>query len=190
VKKMSFSVSEEIQNRVEELKAKYPQKQSAVMPILYLIQEHFEHLSDEAIDWVANQVDLTPVHVLELVTFYTMYRQKPLGKYHIQVCRTLSCGLCGAKKLMEYLHERLGIEPREVTEDGLFSYEHVECLGSCGTGPMAEINDTYFEKLTPEKLGEILDALKNDKPELAFSTMRDALGDGLSGHSKSQVMEG
>lgn len=184
----SFSISEEAGQRVEKLLVRYPQKQSAVMPLLYLVQEEHGHISDEAIDWIAETVGLTPVHVLELVTFYTMYRKEPLGKYHIQVCRTLSCGLCGAKKLMEYLHTRLGVEPRTVTEDGLFSYEHVECLGSCGTAPMCEINDTYFENLTPEKLAEVLDRLEKESPDLAYSTKKDDIGEGLSGCPKSEVI--
>ncbi|MCB0331014.1 MAG: NAD(P)H-dependent oxidoreductase subunit E [Bdellovibrionales bacterium] len=185
---MSFEVSDEVQRRVGELIAKYPKKQSAVMPILYIVQEHYGSISNEAIDWISSQVDISPVHVMELVTFYTMYRREPLGKYHIQVCRTLSCGLCGAKKLMEYLHKRLGVDPREVTKDGLFSYEHVECLGSCGTAPMAEINDTYFENLTVEKLGELMDRLQKELPDLNYSPTRDKLGDGLSGCPKSEVI--
>ncbi|MCI5064163.1 NAD(P)H-dependent oxidoreductase subunit E [bacterium] len=185
---MSFSISDEGMKRVESLKQKYPRIQSAVMPILFLVQEEHGHISDEAIDWVSEQVDITPAHVMELVTFYTMYRREKLGKYHIQVCRTLSCGLCGAKKLMEYLHERLQVEPREVSEDGLFSYEHVECLGSCGTAPMCEINDTYFENLTPEKLGEVMDRLAKELPDLDYSTKRDDMAESPKGFTKSQVL--
>lgn len=185
---MSFSISPEGEKKVSELKAKYPQPQSAVMPILYLVQEEHGHISDAAVDWISEQVGISPAHVMELVTFYTMYRKEPLGKYHIQVCRTLSCGLCGAKKLMEYLHERLGVEPKQVTKDGMFSYEHVECLGSCGTAPMCEINDTYFENLTPEKLKSVLDDIEKSKPDLSYSQSRDELGEGLEGYSKSEVM--
>ena len=185
---MSFSISEEGKERVQKLLEQYPQKQSAVMPILFIVQEENEHISDEAIDWVSEQTGISPVHVMELVTFYTMYRREPLGRYHIQVCRTLSCGLCGAKGLMEYIHKRLGIEPRQVSEDGLFSYEYVECLGSCGTAPMCEINDTYFENLTPEKLGEVMDRIEKEAPDLAYSAKRDTLGEGLSGKPKSEVI--
>ena len=185
---MSVEVSEEAKQKLQEIMKQYPNPQSAVMPALYLVQEEMGHISDEAISWVSEQVGISPVHVMELVTFYTMYRRKPLGKYHVQVCRTLSCGLCGAKGLMDYLHDRLGIKPGEVSEDGMFSYEHVECLGSCGTAPMCEINDTYFENLTPEKLAEVMDKLLKDQPDLSFSTKRDELGDGLAGHPKSEVM--
>ncbi|MCB0333719.1 MAG: NAD(P)H-dependent oxidoreductase subunit E [Bdellovibrionales bacterium] len=185
---MSFTISQEAKKRLDEIKKQYPDPKSAVMSALYLVQEEHHHISDEAISWIADELGMSPVRVMELVTFYTMYRRKEVGKYHVQVCRTLSCGLCGARKLMDYLHERLGIVPGEVTEDGLFSYEHVECLGSCGTGPMCEINDTYFENLTPEKLADIIDRIQAEKPELHFSTLRDKLGEGLSGCPKSEVM--
>ncbi len=183
-----FEISQDALKRVEELKKEYPEPVSAVMPIMYIVQEEKGYLSDQGIRWISSQVGLSPVHVMELATFYTMYRKKPLGKYHIQICRTLSCGLCGAKKLMEYLHERLGVNAKEVTEDGMFSYEYVECLGSCGTAPMCEINDTFFENLTPEKLAEVMDKILVEKPDLSYSTVKDDIGDGLKGAPKSEVI--
>lgn len=184
---MAFSVSDEAKRRLDEIKQQYPDPRSAVMPAIYLVQEEHGEVSDEGVHWIAETLQIAPVHVLELVTFYTMFRRKPLGKYHIQVCKTLSCGLCGARQLSNFLHARLGIEPGEVTDDGLFSFEQVECLGSCGSAPMCEINDTYFENLTPEKLGEILDAIEKQRPDLSLSTKRDALGSGLEEYPKSQV---
>lgn len=186
---MAFSVSDRGKQRLEELKKRYPKPQSAVMSALYIVQEENGFISDEAIDWIAGEVGLAPVHVLELATFYTMYRRKPLGKYHVQVCRTLSCALCGAKKLMEKMQERYGIAPGEVTADGMFSYEYVECLGSCGTAPMCEINDTYFENLTAEKLEDVLERIEKEQPDLSLSTIENRLGDGLSGRPKSEVMQ-
>lgn len=185
---MSFTVSEEALKRIEQLKGRYPDPKSAVMPILYIVQEEYGNISSEAVQWVSKQVDISPVHVEELVTFYTMYRKKPLGKYHIQVCRTLSCGLCGARSLMETLHEKLGVEPGSVTDDGMFSYEYVECLGSCGTAPMCEINDTYFENLTSEKLEAVVERIKKEKPNLSLSAINDTLSEGLKGCPKSEVM--
>ncbi|MDC0359062.1 NAD(P)H-dependent oxidoreductase subunit E, partial [Oligoflexia bacterium] len=120
--------------------------------------------------------------------FYTMYYQKPVGKYHIQLCRTLSCAICGAKQLVEYVKERLKISSGEMTDDGLWSFEQVECLGSCGTAPVCEINDTYFENMTPAKLGEVMDRIEKEKPDLRFSTIRGELGAGLKGHPKSQIL--
>lgn len=186
---MSFSVSEEAKSRVAKLRELYPDPKSAVMPLLFIVQEENGHIGNDAIHWVSEQTGISPVHVMELVTFYTMYRREPLGKYHIQVCRTLSCALCGAKGLMEKLRERLGVEPGEVTPDGMFSYEYVECLGSCGTAPMCEINDRYFENLTPERLGELVDQIESENPDLSFSTIRDVLGEGLPNSSRSEVLQ-
>ncbi len=185
---MAVKLSEEAGKRVEELKRKYPRPESVVMPALYIAQEELGYLNSEAIEWVAQQVNMPAVHVREIVTFYTMYYQKPVGKYHFQVCRTLSCALRGSKQLLEHLQQRFGINPGDVTADGKFSYEPVECLGSCGTAPMCEINDTYFENLTPQKLEEIIQAIERDQPDLRFSTKKDALGAGLKGYPKSQIV--
>ncbi len=171
--------------RIEEIKSLYPDKRSAAMPLLFVAQEKLGHITDSAIEWVSEEVGLSPVHVRELVTFYTMYYQKPVGKYHIQVCRTLSCALLGSKEITEYVHNRLGILSNEVSEDGNWSFEQVECLGSCGTAPMCEINDVYFENLTPEKIGEIMDAIEKEKPDLRYSTLKDKIGEGLANYPKS-----
>ncbi|MCB0353531.1 MAG: NADH-quinone oxidoreductase subunit NuoE [Bdellovibrionales bacterium] len=181
-------MSAEASERLQKLKERYPDPKSTVMAALYLVQEEHEEITNEGVHWVSEQTGISPVHVMELVTFYTMYRRKKLGKYHVQVCRTLSCGLCGAKDLMSYLHERLHVEPGEITADGIFSYEYVECLGSCGTAPMCEINDTYFENLTPEKLKQLLDRIEREKPDLSLSTKRDAIGSGLTGEGYSKVL--
>ncbi len=187
---MTLQISEEAKKRLEELKGKYPDPRSAVMPALYIVQEELGSINDEAISWVSEAVDIPPVHVKELATFYTMYYQKPVGKYHIQVCRTLSCAICGSKKLSEKIHERLGIAPGEVSEDGMWSFEQVECLGSCGSAPMCEINDVYFENLSPEKLDELMDVIESQKPDLRYSTIRGELGDGIKGRTKSEVLPG
>lgn len=185
---MTTIFSKKAHDRIEEVKKRYPHPRSAVMFALYVVQEEHGFINDEAIAWVAEKVGMAPVHVRELVTFYTMYRQKKAGKYHIQVCRTLSCAVCGAKKLTDYLHERLKIKPGEVTADGMWSYDEVECLGSCGTAPMCEINDTYFENLTLQKLEEIMKRIEKEKPDLSFSSLNDELGAGLKGYTKSEVI--
>lgn len=185
---MKATFSKAAEDRVEELKKRYPDPKSAVMPALYIAQEEIGHVSDEAIAWVAERVGLSPVHVREVATFYTMYYKKPVGKYHVQVCRTLSCALCGAKSLMEYMYGRFGVAPHEVTKDGMWSYEAVECLGSCGSGPMCQINDHFFENLNVQKFGELIDRIEREKPELRFSTLKDTLGEGLKGYPKSQVI--
>lgn len=172
-------LSDAAKKRVEELKNYYPDKKSAVMPLLQLVQEEQGFISDDAILWVAEEVDISPVHVRELVTFYTMYTTKPRGKYHFQVCRTLSCAVLGSKRIVEALKQRLGVTAGEVTADGMFSFEQVECLGSCGTGPMCEINDTYFENLSEEKINQIVDRIIAEQPDLSFSTVHDKLGEGF-----------
>ncbi len=185
---MANKLSEKAEQRVEELKKLYPDAKSAVMPALYIAQEELGSITGEAIEWVSERVGIPPVHVMEVATFYTMYYRKPVGKYHFQVCRTLSCALCGAKKITEQLKSRFGINPGEVSSDGMWSYEEVECLGSCGTAPMCEINDHYFENLTPEKVDKIIDRLKTEKPDLRYSEKEQRLGDGLKGHPKSEVV--
>ena len=182
-----FKLSAAGLERVEELKNYYPDKKSAVMPLLQLTQEEQGLISEEAIVWIADQLEMSPVHVRELVTFYSMYSTKERGRYHFQVCRTLSCAVLGSKKICETLSERFKVAPGEVTEDGKWSYEQVECLGSCGTAPMCEINDTYFENLTPEKVNEIIDLIEVEQPDLSFSTAKDELGEGLKGRTKSEV---
>ena len=185
---MTKKISPEAERRIEEIKRLYPDPKSAVMAALYIAQEELGHITAEAIDWVSAKVGIAPVHVMEVATFYTMYYKKPVGRYHVQVCRTLACALCGARKISERLRDRFGLLPNQVSADGMWSYEEVECLGSCGTAPMCEINDTFFENLTPEKLDEILDRIGKEKPDLRFSTVRDALGEGLPGRTKSEVL--
>lgn len=185
---MVNKLSEAAEKRVEELKKLYPNPQSAVMPALYIAQEELGYITEDAIQWVSDRLCMPPVHVMEVATFYTMYYKKPVGKYHIQVCRTLACALCGSKKITEHLKERLGILPGDITSDGMWSYEEVECLGSCGTAPMCEINDHFFENLTPEKLDQIMKQIAEEKPDLRFSTTKNKLGDGLKGYTKSEVI--
>lgn len=174
--------------RVQELKKKYPNSRSAIMPALYVAQEVFGYLNDEAIQWVATQMELPPVQVMEVASFYTMYYKKPVGKYHFQICRTLSCAICGMCQLTKLLHKKFGINPGEVSADGMWSYEEVECLGSCGTAPMCQINDIYFEKLDTQKLEEIISKIQKEKPDLRYSTLKDTIGDGLAGYAKSEVI--
>jgi NADH-quinone oxidoreductase subunit E len=105
-------------------------------------------------------LDLTPIQVYEVVTFYTLFNQKPVGKYHLQVCKTLSCALVGAGQLISHLENKLGIKVGETTEDGLFTLKTVECLASCGTSPMMQVNDAYYENLNGEKVDALLEELR------------------------------
>ena len=186
-KKPVKRLSDKAEARLAEMIALYPSKQSGIMAALYIAQEELGSVTDQAIAWVAERIGIAPVQVMEVATFYTMYYKKPVGKYHVQICRTLSCALCGSKKLSEAFHKRFGLKPGEVSKDGKWSFEEVECLGSCGTAPMCEINDTYFENLTSEKFEEILNRIEAENPNLRFSTIEDRLGDGLKGYPKSEV---
>ena len=177
---MGPKLPEAAESRLAALMERYPDRRSAIMPALYLAQEHFGHISDVAVAWVAERIGLPPVHVMEVATFYTMYYKKPVGKYHVQVCRTLPCALRGAGCLTSHLRERLGVGPHEVTEDSLWSYEEVECLGSCGTGPMCEINDTYLEDLTAQRLDELMTRIEREHPELRLSASRDTMTEGFA----------
>lgn len=181
-------LSEAAESRAVELISLYPQARSAIMPLLYIAQEELGSITQEAVEWVASKLSIAPVQVWEVATFYTMYYKKPVGKYHVQVCRTLPCALRGAKLISEFLHKRLGLQPGEVSSDGLWSFEEVECLGSCGTAPMCQINDVFFENLTEESLDALLGRIEKEKPDLRFSTIKDELGAGLSGCPKSEVI--
>ena len=157
-----FKFSEENLQKIEGFLKKYPFKKPAVMPVLYIAQEQNGYISDEVIRAVAEILDMTPQEVLGVVTFYTMYHQKQMGKYHIQVCTNVSCMLRGGYEIFASVKEKLGIENLQVTGDKVFSIEEVECMGSCGTAPMIAVNEDYYENLTKEKVIEILDSLKNN----------------------------
>jgi NADH-quinone oxidoreductase E subunit len=143
-----------------EIVARYPKKEAAMLPVLYLAQREFGYVGDEAIDYVARLMEQAPARVRGVVSFYTMFNMKPIGRHHIQVCRTLSCALGGAEKVTAFLTQKLGIKPGQTTEDGRFTLSEVECLASCGTAPMMQINDDYYENLTEDKIEQILDTMK------------------------------
>lgn len=151
--------SPETEAKIDALIAKYPRKRSAMLPMIHLAQLEQGRVSEEAINYIADRLDLQPVEVYEVVTFYSMYFMEDIGKYHLQVCRTLSCMLCGAQELTAHLEKKLGIKPGQVTADGRFRLSEVECLGSCTTAPVLQINFDYYENLTPEKVDKILEAL-------------------------------
>ena len=175
--------------KLKEIIARYPKAKSAVLPALYLAQEELGSITDHAIEWVSERLQLAPAHVREVATFYTMFHKRPVGRYHLQLCRTLSCALCGEASLLQYLKERLGVAADCVTSDGLWSYEEVECLGSCGSGPVVQINDVFFERMNPQRLGALLDRLAREQPDLHFSTIREELGNGLPDHPRSAVLD-
>jgi NADH-quinone oxidoreductase E subunit len=152
---------------------KYPDKRSTLLPALWVAQKEVGYLSEAAMIDVAELLDITPVQVQDVATFYYMYNMKPVGRFHVQVCKSLSCSLVGARFIIDLLKKRLGIDMGEVTPDGLFSIKGVECLAACGAGPMMQVNEDYYEQLTEEKVIRILDDLKQrGKSSLATQKFR------------------
>jgi NADH-quinone oxidoreductase subunit E len=157
---MAFTVPANLEAQLDELVTHYPVKRSASLMFLHALQEHFGHVSDDAIEWTAAKLGLQPINVYELVTFYPMFRQKPLGKTHIKVCRTLSCALAGSGELREHFCQKLGLDSHahapQTTPDGKFTVEFVECLADCGNAPAVLLNDDLLPKVTPAKADEII----------------------------------
>ncbi len=157
---MAFEFTKENLQKFEETLKRYPQKRAALLPALWLVQEQQGWVSKESMEYLAKLLDLTPAFVYETATFYTMYNLKPIGRHHIQVCNSVCCSLRGSQETVATLKKKLEIEVGESTSDGRFHLSTVECLGSCGTAPMMQINDDYYEDLNEEKIDKILEKLK------------------------------
>jgi len=149
----------EFEKAVDEIVARYPEPKAAMLPVLWEVQRAKGWIDGASEDWVAQRLGVSSSHVHGVVTFYTMYKRNPSGKYHIQVCTTLSCMLRGCDELVGHLEKRFKIKIGETTPDGKFSLMRVECLGSCGTAPMFQLNDDYHENLTLDKVDKLLDNL-------------------------------
>ncbi len=152
-------LSETSRQKIQALIARYPQARSALIPSLRVAQEEIGYLPPVAMQEIAGIFGLSPNEVSEVASFYTMLFKKPVGKYVIQVCTNISCLLRDSEEIMAHLQKKLGIKPGETTSDGKFTLIEVECLASCGTAPVVQINEDYHENLTPEKLDRILDSL-------------------------------
>jgi NADH-quinone oxidoreductase subunit E len=159
---MKSVFSETARQRIPNIIARYPEKRAALLPLLWIAQEEHGYVSEEAMTEVAALLDLTPPQVFQTISFYTMYNTKPIGRFHIQVCRSLMCALVGTEDLLRWIEAKLGIKPGETTADKLFTLKQVECLASCATGPMMQINDDYYESLTQDKVNRILEDLKRE----------------------------
>jgi NADH-quinone oxidoreductase E subunit len=153
------SFSSAVEAEIDRHLAKYPVKRSAILPLMFVVQRERGYLDPPGVAYLAKRLDLRITDIWEVATFYSMLQMKPVGTYHIQVCRTLSCKIMGSDRIAQHCAERLGIKPGETTSDGRFSLSEVECLGSCGTAPMFQINFDYHENLTPEKVDKILNSL-------------------------------
>jgi NADH-quinone oxidoreductase E subunit len=189
VQPANFAFTPENRTEADRIVAKYPagRQASAVLPLLYLAQRQVGWVPRAAMDHIAEMLDMAPIRVYEVATFYTMFHLEPVGKYHLQVCRTTPCWLRGADKMTETCKKKLGIGLKEVTRDGLFSLIEVECLGACSNAPVVQVNDDFYEDLDAKKLEWLLDELaagrvpqfgsqtgrKGAEPEGGLTTLKD-----------------
>lgn len=153
---------EKYRTEIDDILSRYPIKRSALLPLLYLAQAEEGYVSESAMKEIAGILRLTPPQVYETITFYTMLNLKPVGTFHIQVCKSLMCALVGSDTVLGWMKTKLGLGPGETSADKMFTVSAVECLGACGTGPMMQINDDYYEQLTEEKVDTILSDLRRD----------------------------
>lgn len=163
----------ELISKFNEIVSRYPEgkQKSALLPVLHLVQAEYGWLSTAAMNKVADYLDIKPIEVYEVATFYTMFFLEPKGKYVLEVCRTGPCSIVGADKMMKYIEQKLGVKEGEVTADGLFSWRGVECLAACGMAPVLQIGPdyTYYENLNEAKLDELIDSLRlktAEKPQI------------------------
>lgn len=156
-------LSDETANKIRATIAKYPQRRSCILPALTLAYEQLRRLDADIYREISDILDLKTVDVAAAASFYTMFPKAAVGKYFIQVCHNISCALLGAESLIDYLLEKLNVELGQTTEDGLFTVVTVECLGSCTTAPMMQINDEFHENLTRQKVDEIIDRLRRQE---------------------------
>ena len=160
-----MDIPAELDAKINEAISHYPvSKRSAVLPVLHHLQHHFGYISEDSVTWTAEKLELEPINVLEVVTFYPGFRQKAPGKYHVRVCRTLSCAMSGSYDLMEKMCEAADIDrssvshhdPIAVSKDGKYSIEFAECLACCGFGPVCMVNDDFHERVAPDSAKEFL----------------------------------
>lgn len=156
----SFALTPENTQRLEEILSRYPNRQAACIPVLHLCQEQNGWVSEDVMRWVAERLALSAAHVKGVVTFYTLFNTEPVGKHQVWVCRTLSCALNGSDEILKHCQKRLGVHAGETTKDGLVTLRTAECLASCGTAPMMQVDRDYHENLTIAEVDRILDRLR------------------------------
>lgn len=161
---MALSFSKETEERIATLLPKYPTKMAGCLPLLWLAQEEFGWVSDEAMKLVADRLELPLAHVYGVATFYTMYNKKPVGHYHVQVCTNIACMISGGYDVLKTFEKKLGISCGQTTGDKLFTLAEVECLAACGGAVCVQVNKKYHEKITPEMVGPLVDELRKAAP--------------------------
>jgi NADH-quinone oxidoreductase subunit E len=159
---MGYQFSEASESRFQKIKDIFPDKRSLILPSLYLLQKDRGFVDQEGMQYIADRIGdpISLAHVYGVATFYTMYNKKPVGKYHIQICENISCFIMGNDNVTNHVCKKLGIEKGETTKDKKFTVSGVQCLGACGYAPMMQINETYYEHLSLEKVDEILNGLE------------------------------
>ncbi len=157
---MSWKFNEKNEKKFQDLLKRYPKKDSLTLPSLWMIQYQDGWICEDAMKYLAKKLDMSPMDIYSVASFYSMFHLEPIGKYNIQVCKTLSCRLRGSEDIKKHIEDRLGIKAGESTEDMKFTITEVECLGSCGTAPCVCINDDYIQNSTPKMIDDILDGLK------------------------------
>ncbi len=155
-----MNLKPETLTRIDEVITHYPEKRSGTLPLLHLIQEDVGHISDEAIEWIATKLELQPINVYEVVTFYPMFRRQPIGRRHVKVCRTLSCALMGGYKTCAAFEKEFDTHRGEISPDGNVTIEFVECLASCGTAPVVMIDEELHENVDAAKAKALSDQIK------------------------------
>ena len=152
--------SDELEQRFATMVANRPTKRSVLVPMLLYIQDEIGSLTDEAIDEIAQRVDITPLEVRNVISYYSMLRTRPIGKYNFQICTNVSCLLRGSDEIFDHCKQKLGIGHKQSTPDGLFHLEEVECIGACSWAPAMMLNYEFHENLTPEKIDELIGGIR------------------------------
>jgi NADH-quinone oxidoreductase subunit E len=155
-------ISEALKRKFEAVVARYPVKRSAIVPLLLFAQDEIGYVSDEAIEEIAQRVGVRPIEVTEDISYYSMLRRQPIGKYNFQVCTNISCMLRGGEEIFRHCSRKLGIGHKQTSPDGRFSLEEVECLGACCSAPALQVNYDYYENMTPEKVDALIEELKKE----------------------------
>ena len=158
---MEFTETEK--NEISLLRTRYPDSRSLTLPIMWMLQKREGYISDEAVYLIAQELDIPPIWVEEVRSWYSMFSQEKEGKYVLEVCNNISCSLLGSQEIIDHICEKLNIKVGETTKDGMFTLKIAECLGSCGTGPMMQVDDNYYEMLDTQKVDKILADLRNGK---------------------------
>ena len=173
----SLNLSDNTLSKIDEIIPKYPEKRSAALMVIHLVQDELGAINDSACEWIANRLDLQPINIKELVTFYPMLREKPWGRKHVRVCRTLPCALRGSYATCKSFEKKLGVKEGHVRDDGEYSLEFMECLADCGQGPVVIVDEKTYENVEGERADKFADLLLDGKLEESdeFVSYEDAL---------------